>query len=331
MTVAVNRFSSKFLFFLMSLVLVTGVVLAADDYDAGLKLIREEGFKSIDPAIEKFRMAIKANASNIPARMALADALIMKYELSEKKDTEWLKNALENLNEVLRLRPGHPMAYFSMANALLDLGKEEEGAKYLRKAVLARPEDEKINIGYFGWLLSRSRLDDAVRFADESKKYFHKKPEIFRTYGELFLRSGNAGKALPYLQLAESEGVKGEDFVLVMADTLKMNGKYADALVCYEKIIKSDSGNQAALFGASYCCAETGNLNKAAELMEKSLASNPADPAIMNNLALYYEKLNRVDDARKLWEKIRTMSSASESHKQRAISHLNSAGKSDNK
>lgn len=324
MTAAISRSGRCVLWFVsLSMGLALWAMGAENSYDAGLKLIREEGFKSIDQAIELFKQAVKANASDIPARMALADALIMKYELAEKKDAGWLKDAVANSEEVLRLKPAHPQAYFSIANALLDLGREEDGAKYLKKAVLALPEDEKINLGYFSWLLARARVDEAVRHAAASEKYFQSNPEVLRAYGELFLQSGNAGPALKYLQLAESKVADDEALALMIADAQRMDGKYADALVRYEKIMKSGKPSQDAIFGASYCYAEAGNLAKAVELTGKYLELKPGDLAAMNNLAVYYEKLGRTEDAAKQWKQIAGLPGITPEHKKRAERFLN--------
>lgn len=306
------------LLLLCTALMATDFAAAADSYDLGLKIIREQGFKSIDPAIDHFRNAVKSNPSGIQARMALADALIMKYELSEKKDVEWLKEARAGVEEVLKLKPGHSDAYFSMANVLLDLGREDEGAKYLKKAVLASPEDEKINAGYFSWLLSHARTDDAVRFAAESEKIFNDKPGMFRIYGEMLLGAGRPADALHYLTRIPAAGTKDCDLELLIADALRLSGKYADALARYEVVLKSGPGGQRALFGASCCHAETGNLEKAAELMQQHLAANSADAAAMNNLAILYEKLGRNDEAGKLWKKLIGEAGATPEHKKRA-------------
>lgn len=323
MTAVTTSLRSSFLQLLLLCVTVAGVVtaVAADraegSYDAGLRIIRDEGFGSIDLAIDNFRDAVKAMPTDIQARLALADALVMKYELSEKKEADWLSEARLSVEEVLRLRPGHPSAYFSMANVLLDLGKEEDGARYLKKAVLASPEDEKINAGYFSWLLANSRVDDAIRFAAESGKA--NEAGMARFYGELLLGAGRPVEALSYLQRVTAKGSKDTGLELSIADALRLSGKHADALAKYESVMNAGAeGAARAFFGASCCLAETGQLEKAVALLQKYLTVNSDDVSAMNNLAVILEKLGRNEEAAKVWKKLAAEESATPEQRKRA-------------
>ena len=297
---------------------------AEQAYSSGVKLLREKGFEGIDAALAIFEQAIQADAGFEPGHQALADALILKYELSEKKDKAWLEKADEHLDKVLKLSPGSAKAYFSKATLCFDMGSEKDGDRYLGKALLADPSDGRTSLARLYRFLDRRENDRALSFAESSASRFAGQPEVLKLYGDAFSAAGMADAAVTYYSVAAEKEPGKAAFAVALADELKKKGEFRAASEQYAKVLKAEPANVQALFGRGYCEASLGNFADAASLTEKYVEKAHDDAAALNNLAMYYEKLDTKGKALAAWEKLLQIPSATDAHRSRAQEHIRS-------
>lgn len=291
---------------------------AEEIYANGVKLLRAKGFEGIDAALVLFEQAIREDAGFEPAQQAVADALVLKYELSEIKDKAWLEKADQHLDKVLELSPGRAKAYFSKATVYFDMGRDKEGDRYLGKALLADPSDGRTHLARLYRFLDRNQKDLALSFADSSAARFGAQPEILKLYGDAFSAGGISDAAVIYYSAALEKEPGNAGFGVALAHELKKQGEFGLASEQYAKVLKADPANVQALFGRGYCEASLGNYTDAVKFTEKYVDKSPDDAAALNNLAMYYEKLDAKKKALAAWEKLLQAPSATDAHRGRA-------------
>jgi len=315
----------------LTMVLVLGMSLTAvrageaeDLYARGVKILHEKNVGGIDEALVLFERAAATNATFDTAYQGMADALILKFEFAEAKNPALLKKALGYLDKVLELRPGNAKAYFSKATACFDLGEERDGMANLRKSLVSDPANLEANVAYFGRLLVQKENDKAVEFAAASVEKVTNRVDLLKLYGHGFSQAGLQDAAIDTYRKAAKLAPRNAVLRYALGDAFRARGKYEQAIGAYEDALKIDGKLVQAHFRLGYCWAALQDFGKAAAATQKYLESEPDDIAALNNLAMYLEKLNRMDEAKAIWQKIQNLPSASDVHRTRAAAHLSS-------
>lgn len=291
-------------------------------YGEGLRVLHEQGVGGMERAVSLFRDAVKADASFVEARQALADALITRYEFSSEKNREWLDEALVGLDEVLRMRPADAKAYLSRATACLDLGDRERAGRELRKALLIAPGNAEIGVAWFSYLLDEGRTDEAAAFALKSLDTFATGADMLALFGDGFMAAGRADIAAEYFGRALRVEDRDARLNLRLGDALRESGDLKAAVAQYDRAIEINGSLEEARLAAGYCRGAMGEYEKAIELTKKYLAAVPDDISALNNLALFYERAGQADAAREAWSRLRDLPSAPASYRARAEEHL---------
>ena len=81
-----------------------GAARADDPYEAGLAIIDGEGFAGLDRAVEQFKVAVELPGRARDARLGIARARILQYELSGQPQSAWLDEARAELDILIRAR-----------------------------------------------------------------------------------------------------------------------------------------------------------------------------------------------------------------------------------
>jgi tetratricopeptide (TPR) repeat protein len=92
-------------------------------------LLKQQG--NLDEAISSYRQALRLQMPNpfeVHSNLAIALAQNRKYE-----------EALEHLNEALRIKPDSPEAYYNWGRLLKEQGKTDEAIEKWKKALELNP------------------------------------------------------------------------------------------------------------------------------------------------------------------------------------------------
>jgi hypothetical protein len=81
----------------------------------------------------------------------------------------------------------------------------------------------------------------------------------------------------------EPEKVKRSEEHLVMGNTLYSQGKYEDAIECFNKSLQMHLGNNTAWNNKGLALSKTGKFDEAIMCYEKALVINPKDYVVLNN------------------------------------------------
>jgi len=92
-----------------------------ETYNDTVRQLNQEGFQGIDRALKVFEELIQKDPNFIKAYISAADAYLLKYEFTDKKDKQWLDTAMNYLNTAIEKDKKLSVAYFKRAIIHLNL------------------------------------------------------------------------------------------------------------------------------------------------------------------------------------------------------------------
>ena len=98
-----------------------------------IKQLKKEGFQGIDKALKTFNQLIKEAPDFLAAYISAADAYLLKYEFSKRKDRKWLKKALKYLNTCIRKGKNLDVAYFKRAIIYFNLNRPGDAEDSIKR------------------------------------------------------------------------------------------------------------------------------------------------------------------------------------------------------
>jgi tetratricopeptide (TPR) repeat protein len=201
------------------------------------------------------------------------------------------ERADEELRAALTYDRNNPQYQLSLGRALADTGRLEEAESYLRSLWQRSPEDGTINLALARIAARRGSLDDAVRYYHNAMYgVWSSHPDTNRRDVRIelieFLLQKNA------FAQAQSELVALTAFLppnhtlhLQAAQLLAKAQDYSDALSQYEKVLRLDHNNAAALAGAGEAAYRAGRYRTAQRYLQSAVNANPEDSNARNLLA----------------------------------------------
>jgi tetratricopeptide (TPR) repeat protein len=193
------------------------------------------------------------------------------------------KGALVELRAALICDPGNPQYQLSLGRALRDNGRLEEAQSYLLSLWERTPEDGTINLALARVAARRGSLDDAIRYYHNAMYgIWSSDPDVNRRNARIelieFLLQKNA------LAQARAELLSLVAFLppdpalrLRTAELLTQAQDYPDALAEYERVLKLDHRNPAALAGAGEVAYDAGRYRTAERYLQGAVVANPQD------------------------------------------------------
>lgn len=303
-------------------------------------------------AIASFRKAIHSNPSYMPAYVGLSnlydnrgdgelamaelksalnvnprfnDARIQLGNLALSVDKP--DQAKRYFEEAVQANPHHPEALEGLSQALLTMAQKTavtgtmmgnesqltEAEKHIRQAIQKNPEDLRLHLA----LLRINQLSGNVEVTEEELQQIVNTPALTPTdkmiRGEALMALGRFEEAdAVFEQLIYAAGQDTQQ-VLLIADTLKVNGNLEGARKAYQRVARMDPGNVKAQRGLQRVEKAQAESNKSLKLAnalnnwrqressidfyEESLAKNPRQPEARLKLAKLYERYKQYDKA----------------------------------
>ena len=119
-------------------------------------------------------------------------------------------------------------------------------------------------------------------------------------YSDVAQAQGSADWAPGVLRLQqdlEKTPQAGPEFYFELAETYEKAGKHSDAIHWYDEALRRGPEFRPAMDGLAVALIGSGDLNRAAEVLEKAVASNAADSVALTDLGNVYLKQGRFDAA----------------------------------
>jgi serine/threonine protein kinase/Tfp pilus assembly protein PilF len=244
-------------------------VQAYDYYLRGRQYFHQLRRKSLEYARQMFNKAIEIDRDYARAYAGVADSCSMLYTYFDAREFN-LRQADIASHKALELEPELAEAHVARGLAVSLSKRFDEAEKEFETAMKLDPKLFEAPYWYGRALQSAGRFQEAVKMFERASML---RPEDYQA-------AGFAALAYASLGMTEQGDVGLRRALKLMEDRLELNPDDARA------------ANLAAAF-----LARLGDLSKAVEYADRSLAIDPEDPMLLYNVACTYAALKRYDDA----------------------------------
>jgi tetratricopeptide (TPR) repeat protein len=244
-------------------------VQAYDYYLRGRQYFHQLRRKSLEYARQMFNKAIEIDRDYARAYAGVADSCSMLYTYFDAREFN-LRQADIASHKALELEPELAEAHVARGLAVSLSKRFDEAEQEFEKAMKLDPKLFEAPYWYGRALQSAGRFQEAVKMFERASSL---RPEDYQA-------AGFAALAYASLGMAEERDTGLRRALKLMEDRLELNPDDARA------------ANLAAAF-----LARLGDLSKAVEYADRSLAIDPEDPMLLYNVACTYVALKRTDDA----------------------------------
>ena len=244
-------------------------VQAYDYYLRGRQYFHQLRRKSLEYARQMFNKAIEIDRDYARAYAGVADSCSMLYTYFDAREFN-LRQADIASHKALELEPELAEAHVARGLAVSLSKRFDEAEQEFEKAMKLDPKLFEAPYWYGRALQSAGRFQEAVKMFERASSL---RPEDYQA-------AGFAALAYASLGMAEERDIGLRRALKLMEDRLELNPDDARA------------ANLAAAF-----LARLGDLSKAVEYADRSLAIDPEDPMLLYNVACTYVALKRTDDA----------------------------------
>ena len=276
-------------------------------------------------AVEAAKMAIKLDPNHVEANLLLArfmiqsgraDILPQAEELingvlaSERNNSEALfvlaatraqlgsaEDAEHLLEEALRNSPEHLQSSMALARLKLNEGKKEEAEKILKQAVENASDKKEARIALGQFYLGQGRNDDGRAEFEGILAEDPKYGPALLGLGMLYVRSGDKVKAEEVYKRASQ--VEGELYQPLYAQILMLNGKQAEAIAEYERLVEAHPEDRPLRSRLVAAYLQTDRGAEAEKLLTDVLDDKPNDADARMQRAEVYRRTSRLPEAQK--------------------------------
>ena len=244
-------------------------VQAYDYYLRGRQYFHQLRRKSLEYARQMFNKAIEIDREYARAYAGVADSCSMLYTYFDAREFN-LRQADIASHKALELEPELAEAHVARGLAVSLSKRFDEAEQEFETAMKLDPKLFDAPYWYGRALQSAGRFQEAVKMFERASSL---RPEDYQAPGFLAQAYGSLG-------MVEERDAGLRRALKLMEDRLELNPDDARA------------ANLAAAF-----LARLGDLSKAVEYADRSLAIDPEDPMLLYNVACTYVALKRYDDA----------------------------------
>jgi tetratricopeptide (TPR) repeat protein len=193
-------------------------------------------------------------------------------------------DALKYLEQCIKINPESDASYYQMAQIVIANGDIKNGKKYLSRALSINHE----NIWYLtmlaGLYYQEKNLDSSIVCYEEVVKYYPDKENLLVTLGNLYAEDKKFGKANSIFESFDKKYGVNESSTLSLVKSLISEGKYDDAMVKAEALLKEhpDEVEYNGVLADIY--RGKGENQKALDVYKKLLERNPDDARVQLTL-----------------------------------------------
>ncbi|MDH7508779.1 MAG: tetratricopeptide repeat protein [Methanomassiliicoccales archaeon] len=276
--------------------LATDNQIAYADQSRFLSLVKKFGIGSkLLKEIDR-RILEQEGARYLPSIGRFDAVLGAAEEAMRQKNYE---KALVHIEEALRLKPDHFVAWQKKAIALAEIGRNEKAVEACRKAIELKPDD-----AYSWYLLGvfLGRLSDfkgELAAYDNALRLSPAMRPVLLNKGAALYQLGMFDEALKVYELmlksypGDAQALNNRGLVL------KALGRLTDALHSFELAIKSDPKNLEALINRASLLSEFGSVGEAVDAWQEVVRVEGGKAELWLNLGRAQKAAGLFDDAAK--------------------------------
>jgi len=206
------------------------------------------------------------------------------------------EEGLALVEKSLRLAPNAPMIHAGYGWALMELGQYAQALPYLEKALTILPYDHSLHYNIANTLMNLQRETEAEPHFIVSLSESPDEIDALNNYGTVLRRLGRLDEAIAHFNhvlALDPSSVKGHNNLGV---ALMMQGKSDQGLNHLRESARLDPTNFETRLNLSRALAQTGHFEETITLCETLVQEKP-DADLYNNLGMLYGQLGLLDKA----------------------------------
>jgi tetratricopeptide (TPR) repeat protein len=270
-----------------------------ESYSRAVQQLNREGFAGIDGALAVFEGLIQRDPDFVRGYVSAADAYLLKYEFTERKDRQWLARALSYLDTAAGKERNNPAIYFKRAVIRFNLEQPDRAVEDLRKSMDLAPQYLDARLLYLQHLLSVKNQVEARKFVDDSIANYPGDPAPLRYLADVVFAGGDNEKAVELYREVVRLVPNAPNTYLALGKAHLNLKQYPEAIASFQKALEGSPDLLEARFSMAVAYSETGKLKEAVMQLEDYLRKVPGDASALNNLALLYEQTGDVTQAQR--------------------------------
>ncbi len=250
-------------------------------------------------AVEMFRAAVRRDPGFALAHAGLGEALWIHYE--ETKEAEGARQAQDAITEALRIDGGLPGVRLVLARIYHGTGRTEQALEQLREVVALRPASDEAHALLGRILNEEGRTEEAVA---ELKTAIGLRPRYWQHHsalGRIYFFDARYDEAIVAFEEAARLQPDNSRPLQQLGAAHHAAGHPELALESYRRAL--ELGPDARAYNnLANILYDQGRFPEAAEAFEEANRLEPGLPQRAMNLGDTYRKLDRADDARAAYE-----------------------------
>jgi tetratricopeptide (TPR) repeat protein len=254
---------------------------------------------NVDRAVEMFQAAVRRDPGFALAHAGLGEALWVRYE--ETKNAEWAPQARDAITEALRLDGALPAVRLVLARIYHGTGRTELALQQLREVVALRPGSDEAHARIARILNEQGRTEEAIA---EIRTAITLRPKYWRhhsTLGVLYFFDARYDRAITAFEEASRLQPDNSRPLQQLGAAHHAAGHEDRALESYRRALAL-APDARAYTNTGVILYYKGRFREAAEAFEQADRLEPGVPQKALNLGDAYAKLGRPDDAHATYE-----------------------------
>jgi protein O-mannosyl-transferase len=194
----------------------------------------------LDKAISEFRAALDIRSRNTQTHYSLGAALIQSNLGNALARKQLWDEAIDHLQEAVRLRPDYADAYFNLGSVLFQQGRLNEAIAQWQKALAIRPRDAEAHRNVASALRKQGKVKEAIaeyeqalNIVPEDSVALNNLAWILATSSDASMRDGARAVTLA-MKAVQTSGGRDPNFVRTLAAARAEAGQFAEAVATAE-------------------------------------------------------------------------------------------------
>jgi protein O-mannosyl-transferase len=225
-----------------------------------------------------------------------AVVLIACAVLSRQQLGYW-KNSVVLFEHALEVTRDNELAQNNLGNALVRLGRLDEGVQHLREAIRLWPGNAEAHNSLGAALGRQGQLGEAISHLQESLRLSPANADAHCNLGDALLIQGREDEAIHQFQEAVRLNPEFANAAYKLGMLLGTRGQLDEAIECFQKALRSNPNYTEAYCGLGIALVQKEQFAKAAAELQRAIQLNPDSAEAHCNLGVALGRLGRLDEA----------------------------------
>ena len=194
----------------------------------------------LDKAISEFQTALDIRSRNTQTHYSLGAALIQSNLGNVLARKQLWDDAVDHLQEAVRLRPDYADAYFNLGSVLFQQGRIDQAIAQWQKALAIRPRDAEAHRSLASALRKQGNVKEAIaeyeqalNIVPEDSVALNNLAWILATFSDASMRDGARAVTLA-MKAVQASGGRDPNFVRTLAAARAEAGQFTEAVATAE-------------------------------------------------------------------------------------------------